>query len=1304
MKSLISLLIFATATVLHADPQLTSWSTANSGKYARIYADTTARTNGSTSSTWTGQTSPVYAGVNEINSSSSWVYIRNSGMAGFVMGPWNNPNLPKNQAAVWRFPRTPNTASPGGTLTSNGAIGFLVDGVSIYNTSDGFSYSVSNAKDATPNGGIGSGDGIWNRDAFPNELVSFDYALAHNPPGGEYHSHINPIATRYVLGDNVTCDAVTKNYAENTATTTFAHSPIIGWMKDGLPLYGPYGYDGGSTGATATASVSSGAVSAVNVTAGGTLHQSVPLVTFTGGGGSGAAATAVLTGGVVTSVTVTGGGSGYTSAPTVKIGGVRRMISGYQLRDGTNGSTSLASTGRTRLPVWGAAAQGRSATLTSGQYGPATTYTSTSPTLTYTLGHFAEDYAYLGDSADFGGAVYTQGSRTNAGGVFYDLNKYNARFCVTPEFPNGTWAYFTTITPDGTSFYPYSVGRWYHGSPTGGATTASVMTADTPLTQQFLGGANAALTVSTPGVSGTTVTLTWSAVEGGTYSVDASPNQTTWTSEATGLVSTGTSKNANYTALGTSGTEYGRVNRTALAAYDATGQTAATVAQSTTTSYSLGPPNTAPTITTIANQSIPQNTATSALAFTIGDAEAAASSLTMSGSSSDTTLVPNANITFGGSGASRTVTVTPAANQTGTSTITVTVSDGSLTANATFTLTVTASAPAVTSIARNPATPTNADAATITTNVAPPSGRTISSVHLTYTTDASTTVTVFNETMGTVANATWTGTGTVYPWTIAFTGPPQSPFSQTTAANHTPAGQGNQYGMEITKSSPNIADSTMTTTNVIDATGTSGTVSFYIMSANLSGAMGWDLQTSTDGSTWTTRTSELTGTNHASYQLFTWTLTAAERVSTLKLRFRYVGSGTNTTQSKISLDDIKVTTVTTASPVTITMVDDGAHGDGAAGDGIYGATIPVQTAGVTVSYTITATDSAAAVTTSSSASYTVVTPAPVLAVTSATALTSSGPVGGSFSPASASCTLTNSGVGAMNWTAGKTQSWLTLSATGGTLAAGASTTVTATINSAANALAVGNYSDTITFTNTSNGTGNTTRAVSLAILSTNANLSGLTLSAGTLSPTFSSGTLNYTASIANSVNSTTITPALSDTSARMTVNGVTVASGSPSGAMSLAVGANTINTVVTAQDGATAKTYSVIVTRQSAVQSWRQTWFSTTSNSGSAADNADPYHTGLTNLAVFAFLGPNQNPAAASVSQLPQAQRSGGNFYFSFTQPAGVSGITYGAEWCADFSGGWTPVTDTGSGTLHVFSVAIGSNAKIFMRLRVTSP
>src|SRR5436190_2128148 len=109
---------------------------------------------------------------------------------------------------------------------------------------------------------------------------------------------------------------------------------------------------------------------------------------------------------------------------------------------------------------------------------------------------------------------------------------------------------------------------------------------------------------------------------------------------------------------------------------------------------------TPPTISDITNQTISQGVSTDALAFTVGDAQTAAASLTVSGSSNNQTLVPNGNIVFGGGGADRTVTVTPAANQTGTATIIVTVSDGQLTASDTFVLTVVVnSAPTIGPIA-----------------------------------------------------------------------------------------------------------------------------------------------------------------------------------------------------------------------------------------------------------------------------------------------------------------------------------------------------------------------------------------------------------------------------------------------------------------------------------------------------------------------------------------------------------------------------------------------------------------------------
>jgi VCBS repeat-containing protein len=100
--------------------------------------------------------------------------------------------------------------------------------------------------------------------------------------------------------------------------------------------------------------------------------------------------------------------------------------------------------------------------------------------------------------------------------------------------------------------------------------------------------------------------------------------------------------------------------------------------------------NDLPTVSAVANQTINEDAATGALAFTVNDAETAAGSLTVTASSSDTTLVPNANIVLGGSGSNRTLTVTPAANQSGTATITVTATDANGgTTNSTFVVSVT---------------------------------------------------------------------------------------------------------------------------------------------------------------------------------------------------------------------------------------------------------------------------------------------------------------------------------------------------------------------------------------------------------------------------------------------------------------------------------------------------------------------------------------------------------------------------------------------------------------------------------------
>jgi hypothetical protein len=122
---------------------------------------------------------------------------------------------------------------------------------------------------------------------------------------------------------------------------------------------------------------------------------------------------------------------------------------------------------------------------------------------------------------------------------------------------------------------------------------------------------------------------------------------------------------------------------------------------------------------------------------------------------------------------------------------------------------------------------------------------------------------------------------------------------------------------------------------------------------------------------------------------------------------------------------------------------------------------------------------------------------------SPTAITSiSGSVGGPFTPASATFTLVNSTTTPLNWTASDNANWLSLSTASGTLAGSAITTLTANILPAANSLAAGDYTATLTFTNTSSGLVQT-RTVSLHIEPITIPLVAETWESGTAGPAWS---------------------------------------------------------------------------------------------------------------------------------------------------------------------------------------------------------
>ncbi|MEO0470949.1 MAG: YHYH protein [Bacteroidota bacterium] len=100
-------------------------------------------------------------------------------------------------------------------------------------------------------------------------------------------------------------------------------------------------------------------------------------------------------------------------------GGIVRIRSGYQLRNITERTQHADGTDVSDGPVVDA---------------------------TYFLGYFREDYEWI----------------SHPGEEEY-LDVHNGRFCVTPEYPNGTYAYFATVDENWNSAYPYAVGPTFYG-------------------------------------------------------------------------------------------------------------------------------------------------------------------------------------------------------------------------------------------------------------------------------------------------------------------------------------------------------------------------------------------------------------------------------------------------------------------------------------------------------------------------------------------------------------------------------------------------------------------------------------------------------------------------------------------------------------------------------------------------------------------------------------------------------------------------------------------------------------------------
>ncbi len=206
----------------------------------------------------------------------------------------------------------------------------------------------------------------------------------------------------------------------------------------------------------------------------------------------------------------------------------------------------------------------------------------------------------------------------------------------------------------------------------------------------------------------------------------------------------------------------------------------------------------------------------------------------------------------------------------------------------------------------------------------------------------------------------------------------------------------------------------------------------------------------------------------------------------------------------------------------------------------------------------------------------------------------------------------------------------------------------------------------------------TTFGINQIIPSNNADLASLTLSAGTLNPSFDAATISYTADVSSETSSMTITPTRAQGNATVKVNGIAVTSGSPSTSIPLIMGITTVTTVVTAQDGTTTKTYTISVTREfNPFETWQIASFGSVGNPNAAAGE-DPDHDGISNLMEFLLRGIPTGINSSDTSILPEGILTDTAFVFTFRQSrTAAQELSTLIETSSTFaSTDWTPVAE----------------------------
>lgn len=268
MKKIITTSVLVTSAFMisaQTNPAITSWL-QNTTVKGRHYVS--------------GNSTPIAdtytANVQSVQYSSNFVYAKTQGIPSYVVGPYldGNTNQAGNQNAIFKFPLNPVQNTGTAVSTPMGNIGVFINGVAMFNYSDGISWK--NSTGAFAGGPLGgAGDGVWNRDAIVYEKAGFDCAKGH-PAGTNYHHHQSPSA--FDLDLNVISTICNLYDADGLyAIDSAVHSPLIGFAYDGFPVYGAYAYK--NTDGTGGIVRMKSSYSLRNITNRNTLYTSTVTVT-----------------------------------------------------------------------------------------------------------------------------------------------------------------------------------------------------------------------------------------------------------------------------------------------------------------------------------------------------------------------------------------------------------------------------------------------------------------------------------------------------------------------------------------------------------------------------------------------------------------------------------------------------------------------------------------------------------------------------------------------------------------------------------------------------------------------------------------------------------------------------------------------------------------------------------------------------------------------------------------------------------------------------------------------------------------